>query len=236
MYYSKYYEEDNKVKKFSLLLLALVILGFSVCCAEADTSFPLRSDIEFGDTKEEVFAKETTLEGRGEYTLNPFVDDNAYLFRGKIAGYSNAKCIFYFNETDQLVSMNYSFADECSSRDRTNDIYKALYQSLTRKYGNSIGNTGNQVELITGPAFDRMGFYVFIMTDGDPRNCIDYDEWIVDVDNDHVKIDLVSYYWRDSQYDYHYSVDLSYHFYTEAEYQDAINKKHAEREEVDNDL
>ena len=56
MYYSKYYEEDNKVKKLSLLL-ALVILGFSVCCAEADTSFPLRSGIEFGDTKEEVFTK-----------------------------------------------------------------------------------------------------------------------------------------------------------------------------------
>ena len=68
MYYSKYYEEDNKVKKFSLLL-ALVILGFSVCCAEAGTSFSLRSGIEFGDTKEEVFAKETKLE-RNSATSN----------------------------------------------------------------------------------------------------------------------------------------------------------------------
>ena len=237
MYYSKYYEEDNKVKKLSLLL-ALVILGFSVCCAEADTSFPLRSGIEFGDTKEEVFTKETTLEGGYSDPFNIFTDDIAYWFTGKIAGYSDAKCTFYFNEIDQLVSMNYSFDDACSSRDRMNNIYETLYQSLTRKYGNSIGNTGGKCELIIGPALDRMILYVYTLdsSDGSSRNYIDYDEWIVDVDNDHVKIDLVSYYWRDNKYNYYYKVDLSYHFYTEAEYQDAINKKRAEREEVDNDL
>ena len=73
------------MKKLSLLL-ALVILGFSVCCAEADTSFPLRSGIEFGDTKEEVFTKETTLEGGYSDPFNIFTDDIAYWFTGKIAG------------------------------------------------------------------------------------------------------------------------------------------------------
>lgn len=226
------------MKKLSLLLLALVILGFSVCCAEAGTSFSLRSGIEFGDTKEEVFAKETTLKGGYSDPFSIFTSDIAYSFTGKIAGYSDAVCTFFFNETDQLVSMNYSFDDACSSRDRTNDIYKTLYQSLTRKYGNSIGNTRGTCELITGPAFNRMLLYMygFDSSDGSSSDCIDFDEWIVDVDNDHVKIDLVSYYWRDNKYNYNYKIDLSYHFYTEAEYQDAINKKHAEREEVDNDL
>lgn len=216
------------MKKISLLL-ALVILVFSVCCAGADTSFPLRSGIEFGDTKEEVFAKETTLK-RNSDTSNSFT--------GKIAGYSDAECIFYFNEIDQLVSLNYSFNNAWDSRDIMNSIYETLYQSLTRKYGNSIGNTGGTCELITGPAIENMAFFVSFMgsIDGYSSDYIDYDEWIVDVDNDHVKIDLVSYYLRDMEYNYHYKVDLSYHFYTEAEYQDAINEKRTEREEVDNDL
>ena len=64
----------------------------------------------------------------------------------------------------------------------------------------------------------------------------DYDEWIVDTDGGHVKIDLIAYYYRDDVFNYSYFVSLSCKFNTDADYDAAWQEKQAERAEVDNDL
>ena len=51
-----------------------------------------------------------------------------------------------------------------------------------------------------------------------------------------MKIDLISYYYRDSDYEYSYFCDLSYHMYTDQEFADEIQKKRDEQNEVDDDL
>ena len=52
----------------------------------------------------------------------------------------------------------------------------------------------------------------------------------------YVKIDLVSYYWRDRDYNYYYYISLSYYRYTAEELEQAIQEKYQEQEEIDNDL
>ena len=51
-----------------------------------------------------------------------------------------------------------------------------------------------------------------------------------------VKIDLVSYYYRDSDYNYSYGNLVSYHYYTDDDYDNAVQEKMEENAAVDNDL
>ena len=78
--------------------------------------------------------------------------------------------------------------------------------------------------------------YVFGSLDGYSADYTDYDEWIVDCDDYHVKIDMTSYYLRDKSYNYTYTVSLSYHYYTDEDYDAAVREKQGERQEVDDDL
>lgn len=78
--------------------------------------------------------------------------------------------------------------------------------------------------------------YLLGTDDGCYADYYDYDEWIVDTDSYHVKIDLVSYYYQNADYEYTYFVDLSYYMYTDEEYNEKIKDKMAEQDEVDNDL
>ena len=217
------------MKRF-LAMLIISILCLSVAATSfAEEDFTLRNGIKFGDTIDDILQKETSLTRNSE-TSNTFT--------GKIAGYSDAECTFSFDAEGKLKSMHYDFSESCYSRDSTSDVYKKLYQSLVRQYGSAEGNTGGSCELITGPAMTQMALWVYLLgamdkCDGD---YYDYDEWIVDTDSYHVKIDLVSYYYRDSDYEYSYFVDLSYYMYTDEEYLEKLDEKHYEQDEVDNDL
>ena len=64
---------------------------------------------------------------------------------------------------------------------------------------------------------------------------MDYDEWVVDTDTYHVKIDMTSYYLRTSA-DTLYLVDVSYQKYTDEDFENALAAKQNERDTVDNDL
>ena len=78
--------------------------------------------------------------------------------------------------------------------------------------------------------------YLFGELDGYDGDYYDYDEWTIDTDSYHVKIDLISYYYRDDDYEYYYYVNLSYYMFTDEEYNAEIDKKVEEQGEVDDDL
>lgn len=210
--------------RISIAILCMILLLCSTALAD---DFTLRSDIHFGDTMETILQKETTLTRTSE-TSNSF--------SGTIAGYSGSTCDFAFDDEDKLISMTYEF--DCTSRESTNSHYKTLYDSLVRKYGSPLGNTNGSCHLITGPAMSNMAVWVYLFGtfNGWSADYYDYDEWTVDCDDYHVKIDLVSFYYRNSDYEYTYEVNLSYKQYTDAEYQAALDEKKTEREAVDNDL
>lgn len=210
--------------RISIAILCMILLLCSTALAD---DFTLRSDIHFGDTMETILQKETTLTRTSE-TSNSF--------SGTIAGYSGSTCGFAFDDEGKLISMTYEF--DCTSRESTNSHYKTLYDSLVRKYGSPLGNTNGSCHLITGPAMSNMAVWVYLFGtfNGWSADYYDYDEWTVDCDDYHVKIDLVSFYYRNSDYEYTYEVNLSYKQYTDAEYQAALDEKKTEREAVDNDL
>lgn len=215
------------MKKVVATVLCIVVMLSQVIPASAE-AFTLRNGILFGDTMEEILEKESSLVRDS---------DDSNWFTGKVAGRDNTKVGFAFDDDEKLESMVYGFQD-FSSKDSMNEHYQTLYQSLVRQYGKPIGNTGGRVELISGPAFERMALIVYFLgeLDGCSGAYNDYDEWTLDTDGGHVKIDLISYYFRNAQYDYTYYVDLSYYFYTDEDYENAMNEKIAETSEIDNDL
>ena len=221
------------MKKFlGWVLVLAMVMGLGLWTGEeglADSDFTLRSGIMFGDTMEDILKKETKLERTGE-------DSNE--FKGTVAGYSDVTCTFAFDDDEKLKSMEYGFSNACTSRDTMNDVYKKLYDSLYRQYGKPLGNTGGSCHLITGPAITSMSLWVYLVgalpdNDGDYS---DYDEWVLDVEDYHVKIDIISYYYRNSDYDYSYFVNLSYLKYTDEDYDNAVDEKRNEQSEVDSDL
>ena len=218
------------IKRLTALVLSVALL-FTAACAFADSEdegFTLRSGIEFGDTMDDIIAKETTLTRSGESDT----------FIGTIAGYDDADCSFSFDDDGKLVSMEYSFNDSFSTRDSGDSMYETLYDSLKRKYDDPIGYSGGSCYLIIGPALSSMAIWVYGLgtLDGYKADYIDYDEWVVDAGDYNVKIDLAYYYLRDSDYEYEYYLELSYLKFTDEEYDEAINEKQAEQEAVDNDL
>ena len=168
--------------RISIAILCMILLLCSTALAD---DFTLRSDIHFGDTMEAILQKETTLTRTSE-TSNSF--------SGTIAGYSGSTCDFAFDDEGKLISMTYEF--DCTSRESTNSHYKTLYDSLVRKYGSPLGNTNGSCHLITGPAMSNMAVWVYLFGtfNGWSADYYDYDEWSVDCDDYHVKIDLVSFY------------------------------------------
>ena len=218
------------MKRFMSMLVSLILLVSCFSNAFAAEDFTLRNGIKFGDTMEEIVTKETTLTRDS---------DDSTCFKGKIAGYSDAECWFEFDDDSKLYDMEYIFnSNICTSKDEMNNVYKKLYDSLKRQYGTPLGYTGGSCYLITGSAVDSMGFTVYLLgaLDGYSGDYTDYDEWIVDCDGYHVKIDLISYYYRNSDYDYYYRVALSYHHYTDEDYDAALHEKQGEQQEVDDDL
>lgn len=214
------------MKRNRLFIFVTILLVFLNNIAFAE-EFELRNGIHFGDSLDTIVKKETTLTRS---------DDTSSSFVGRIAGFDDSTCDFDVGENDKLISMNYKF--DCYSKDDTTNKYKTLYDSLVRKYGNPEGNTGGNCDLITGPAISSMALWVYLFgeLDGWSADYYDYDEWIVDLADYHVKIDLVSYYYRNSDFEYTYSINLSYLKFTDEDYQKEIDKKTNEQKEVDNDL
>ena len=112
----------------------------------------------------------------------------------------------------------------------------ALGGKVAKMSGRGLGNTGGTLHSFTGSAIDTMiSALVVGPYSGFKVDYVDYDEWVVDCDGYHVKIDMVSYYMI-AEYVKSYKVALSYHYFTNEEFIAKVQEKEAERQEVDGDL
>ena len=220
------------MKKWTALLLALVLMTAGCAVSADEAEFQLRNGIHFGDSLYEVKRKETLpMEDGSEDKTN-----NIW-FKGTIAGMSGEVRYDFDENTGKLTDMLYAFSST-TDRDEVDSWYETLKKGLIRKYGDPLNNTGGSLHLITGEAYSH-GFTLINLYEqlldytGSYR---DYDEWIVDSGNDHVKIDLFCYYIRDKSYEYTYHIDLSYHYYTDQDYTDALLEKLLKNSQVDDDL
>jgi len=219
------------MKKFLsiLIVLSLCIIGSSMADNE---EFQLRNGIVFGETLEVVKQKETL-----SIQSSSADKTNKVWFDGTIAGMDGSVRFDFDEETGKLTDMLYSF-ESSSSKDSIDSDYSKLKSSLVRKYGSPLGNTGGSLHIITGPAIEYAGIVIALSRylangGGDFR---DYDEWIIKCNGYNVKIDLVSYYTRSKDYDYSYANMISYHYYTDDDYLEALREKQEENDAIDNDL
>lgn len=218
------------MKKIFSLLLALMLCVAGIAVAENE-EFQLRNGIFFGDTVEVVKQKETL-----EIRTDSQDKTDLIWYDGIIAEISGSIRYDFDNETGKLIDMKYTF-DALSDKNIIDNDYEKIRKSLIRKYGPPIGNTGGTIELITGSAFDQYASDIFIINllggTGDVR---DYDEWIVDSNGYHVKIDFISYYTRDEDHNYIYNNAISYHYYTDEDYLNALKEKQNENAAIDSEF
>ena len=218
------------MKKAISMIVVCILLFINCSVSLAEEEFALRNGILFGDTLDIVKQKETLALNSSDDKIN-----NVW-FEGTIAGMSGSVRFDFNEETGGLTDMLYSF-DTYSSKDSVDNDYSTLKKSLIRKYGNPIGNTGGSLHIIVGPAIEYgatiIALYKYIDGTGDFR---DYDEWIVKANGYNVKIDLISCYTRDSDFEYTYYNVVSYHYYTDDDYLNAIQEKMDENAAIDNDL
>ncbi len=216
------------MKKFLVLILVLCIFGSALANNEV---FQLRNDILFGDTLEIVKQKETLPIQSGSADST-----NDVWFTGTIAGMDGRVCYSFNEETGGLTDMHYEFSTS-SGKESNDNTYKKLSDGLIRKYGEPLNNPDGSLYIITGKAFEHVSILMAVLRMLSGRgDILDYDEWIVDCEGYHVKIDLVSYYgWTSSTGNIYYS-SVSYHYYTDEEVMDELQKKTDENAAIDNDL
>ena len=219
------------MKRIVTIIMAVVLCSIGTGLAESK-DFQLRNGITFGDSLNTVKQKET-----GTIQSGSVEKTDGVWFDATIAGMDGSIRYDFDEETGKLTDMLYDFSSS-SSKDSVDNDYSKLKNSLVRKYGSPLGNTGGSLHLITGPAVENaatiISLYRYLIEGtGDFR---DYDEWIVSCDGYNVKIDLVSYYTRSKDYKYSYGNKISYHYYTDDDYLNALKEKQEEIEAIDNDL
>ncbi len=214
------------MKKTAAVLLALSLLICLAAPASAVSEpFALRNGIVFGDTLETVKQKETfSLEQDQEEKTTAvwfegYTDDGGYL-----------QIRYDFDEdTGALTDMLYDFEYSESTDSLVSDFF-LLADDLTEEYGSPLGFTDGEISIISGPAFDQALFLTgFFSAYGGIGEIFDYSEWIVRCDGYYVKVDLISFVYGDEE-DLRYQNMVSYHYFTDKDFQEALQAKQEEEE------
>lgn len=208
-----------------------------------DNTFSFHGGLHFGMTKEEVidFEKE---KGTLSYAYDK---DEEIVYLGEIAGIDGRATYYFYG--GGLSDLSFQFGKEGGedvyqltgsaylNQDNMDSDYHTLFESLTKKYGNSLGNKDGAVFLITGKAFDNYMNLPSIFGFVEDFKCdlCDYDEWFIESENSYVKIDLASYYFRIFNTNI-YQLDLSYHYCSIEDYTEQVESKQNKEKEVLDDL
>lgn len=226
------------MKKIVSLILAEMLL--MLCCTATAEGFSLRNGIQFGNSMDDVLAKETLAIKKIEDEAEED-DDSDYPYsitteNGTVAGVAGAYVWYRFDADKTLREVEYVLPSK-SKKDSSDSEYETLYKGLANKYGTPLGYTDGSCYIITGNAlessvfmayfYDSLGYY------GDVR---DYDEWDIDTGEYHVKIELVQYYYGTSYSSISYYNTISYTYFTDEDLQEAKDEKRAENEAVYADL
>lgn len=173
-------------KVLALLLIVYLVLFSSIGIAE---DFTIHSGVMFGDTKEDVSAKETL-------TFKKFNEDkNIFEYGGTVAGIDNTTIYYYFDNDNKLIDVFYAFPDSRSIG--INNViaeYEQLAEALKSKYGNPIDTDSTVYELVCGKYYsiikENDAFHIKM---GHPESNANREHiaWVVPYDGYNVKIDLI---------------------------------------------
>lgn len=201
-------------KLVSLLLVSMMVLLTASATAE---EFSLRNGIQFGETMEDVLAKETFEideidDGSDAEDETDTESEYPYFIRtveGTVAGISDSYILYKFDAEKTLREVIYYYKSR-SDRDSSDSDYKSLYNGLVRKYGAALGYSNGSCYIVMGSAIVDAASIAYLYEElgryGDLR---DYDEWSIDSGEYHVKIELAQYYTGISYSNLEYKVRMS---------------------------
>lgn len=219
-------------KKLVSGFLAMMLLATMVLTASAEDTYTLRNGVQFGDTVEQVRAKETLAWHEDDCS-----DTMLRTERGTVAGISDVIICYDFDEDGKLVEVVWRLPNRTYA-DSSDSDYSTLYKAFVQKYGSPLGYTDGDCYIITGNAlnFIAMMYMLYDMSDmyGKLR---DYDEWVWDFgQGEHVKIEIAQGCWGKSILEADYHICVGYKYFNDADLQEAMDEKRQENEAVMNDI
>ena len=220
------------MKKMLSIIMAMLLLWSFTVAAHAENEFVLRNGIQFGDTKEEVRAKETIEINEEEGNENQI-----WTKEGNVAGFEGVNLLYVFDDEDKLIEVKWQLP-ESSYSDTSDSIYSKMKKALSEKYGTPLGYTNGDFYIITTTAVTGAavfaGTYKLVGKYGDLR---DYDEWDYEYQNgQHVKIDLIQFYTGATYNSLQYRVWIGYKHFTDEELNADKQEKEEQNAAVLNDI
>lgn len=211
------------MKKVITVCLSLILAISALSFAFAE-DFTIHAGTMFGETREEVKAKETldlseeVLSNADESYYTKDVGENiAYLiYDGTVAGYDKSHIYYYFNgeNNDTLFEVVYSMPGYSVVGNKgVIDEYQDLKQSLIDKYGNPLSSNDEAYYLIESRSIGETNWTnEYFKNEFLPNYITDYDitAWSIPYEGYNVKIELVLY-------DSGERCNIIYHYYTDEE-------------------
>lgn len=234
------------MKRLLSLVLVLFLLAGTVASAE---EFTLRNGIAFGDTMDEVLEKETF----GIAEVVDSIEDNTeeevayeemmeetlpYSIKTKessLAGIDGSCIIYSFDENKTLREVEYVFRSSTFG-DLIDADYESVNAGLISKYGDPLGYTNGDFYIFTGSMVKDIILALSInQMLGSIAGLKDYDEWVVDTEDYHVKIEQLEYY-SDVSEGINYCHRVGYTYFTDEQLAEKLDEKQANQETVYGDL
>ena len=188
-------------KIISLFLVAIITTALVVEKGFAE-DFTIHSGVIFGDTKEEVKAKETLDSGESGLINS----GDCLIYNGKVAGYDDTNVFYQFDETSgKLFNALYYFR---GLGDQGNNQYKKFKEQLEKKYGEPLNKKDEIYYEIWGNK--DLSFYINGVYYLSRQRLYDHNVWVVPYNGYKVVISLVQQYPPLINY-------IDYRFYTDEE-------------------
>ena len=200
-----------------VFILTILLMGSSAFAEE----FILRNHIALGDSKEEVLQKEPL-------SISTSSADSLTTEKGSVSGISDAT-VQYFFDKNGLYKVTYTFP-ESTYRDLADESYEFIHDSLIQKYGNPLGLSNGRCYILSkGCLKDAVLAAYLYYSSGKPGDLSHYEEWALDYNNFHVKIEHVEYYQGLSNNEIKYYHCVSYALYSDEELKRAQEKNKYEQ-------
>lgn len=213
------------MKRFlAALLVGCLLLGPAAALGES--AFALRNGVQFGDTMEEVKAKETLPidAAHGD-------EFNLYTVAGDVADVLGASIWYRFDKTTGLLfDVRWDLPAHASAED-SDDDYRKLYDALVSQYGQPLGYSDGARYAVTGSALEAADTITELYRElfsGGVGQVLAYAEWDVAAgDGRHVKIEMAQLAYGVSPAEREYCIYLGYSAFTDEELAAALQAQPA---------